>query len=68
MLFGLVFWTNNIIVYLDLYVELLYKIVYFISNCLLRMKSGNYSIFRNIYEWWFITGPTVDSPTRNSDS
>jgi hypothetical protein len=33
-----------------LYVRLLYKIIYFISNCLSGMKISNYYIFRNIYQ------------------
>jgi hypothetical protein len=48
--FGLLCWTNNIIIYLNLCVGLLYKIVHFISNCLLRMKIGNYLIFLYIYQ------------------
>jgi hypothetical protein len=43
--FRLLCWTNNVIIYLNLYVGCHYKILHFISNCLLRMKIGNYSIF-----------------------
>jgi hypothetical protein len=45
----------------DLYVGLLYKIIFFISNCLLRMKISNYYNSRNIYQHRFITGTVVDT-------
>jgi hypothetical protein len=36
--------------YLDLYVRLVCKIIFFIYNYLSRMKIGNYSFSRNIYQ------------------
>jgi hypothetical protein len=45
----------------DLYVRLLYKIIYFISNCLSRIKISNYYIYRNIYQQQSITGTTADT-------
>jgi hypothetical protein len=47
--FGLVCLINNGIVYLDLYVGFLDKIVYFLGNCLSIMKIDNCSTFRNTY-------------------
>jgi hypothetical protein len=37
----------------DLYVQLLYKIICFISICLSRMEISNYYISRNIYQQRF---------------
>jgi hypothetical protein len=41
---------NNVIVYLDVYVGFLHKIIYFLSNYLSIMKFDNCSISRNTYQ------------------
>jgi hypothetical protein len=61
-------WPNNVIVYLDLYVGFLHKILYFLSNCLSKMKIDNCSIFRNTYLQWFINRSVANNSTMNNVS